>query len=437
MTLIRNARWLDGKGCFHDGWIRFREGRLWLSDSGFPPPPSEDEAIDGTGFLTLPGLADAHVHLRQPGQASKEGVANGTRAALAGGVTTVLDMPNNRPPCTTPARLEGKRRLFRKESLTNWGLHLGAPVSAPPSLSGIWRKCASLKVFLARSGDLQAETDPDRLTWLLGRFPVVSLHVEDETVFPAPEAGMPHHLRRPRAAIVQGLKKIEAAVVALERNRGPEALPRLVLLHLSTIEEIAWVRAARARGWDVWAETCPHYLFFTSSDQEREGAGLKVNPPLRDQEDQTALRESLRDGTIDFISTDHAPHLPHEKAGANPPSGMPGIEWMMPLLLHLVEHRVLSWKRFVEVGCTRQAECYSIRGRGALREGNAADLVMVSERSPSEASGRVITRAGYDPFRGIPLRWSVRKVFVNGHPAFQDGVFSPRKAGKEVFDEQG
>jgi dihydroorotase len=158
---------------------------------------------------------------------------------------------------------------------------------------------------------------------------------------------------------------------------------------------------------------------------------LQVNPPLRTADDRAAVREAMADGTIDFVSSDHAPHTPAEKASSDPPSGIPSLEWMMPLLLHFVETGILTWKRFLDVTCTAATTCFGIRGRNGIIPGGEADLAVVGPRI-ARGAGRIVTRAGYAPFAHLDLRWSVHATVVNGHIMWRNGMLTGSARGREV-----
>jgi len=427
---IVDARWLEPQGGFAQGVILIQDGRLRLR------PGVQDRAgsgdIGAQGMLVLPGLVDPHVHLREPGQARKEGLKNGGLAALAGGVTTLLDMPNNNPPTSTAARLEAKRGLFRRKSPVNWGLFLQAtPRHQDPNVAAsIAPGTSALKIYMARSSAHPAVNDPRVLRGLLRAWPRVAIHAEDDSAFkagPFDQRQVRHHVHRPRASIQLALHKIEAALRALPPNERP----RVVILHAATIQEVRWLARMKAEGFDLWGETCPHYLVFTEQDQERLGGLLKVNPPIRGPQDREALRRALADGTIDFLATDHAPHAPTEKAQlADPPSGIAAIEWLWPLLLGFQEQGWLGWEQLTRVGCAAASRCYHLPGRGGIRDGAAADLVLV-RRVEKPLPTRIHTRAAARPYPA--LSWRVQSTIVNGLLAYHDGHATGARGAQEIY----
>ena len=460
---IDNACWLGDDGWFHWGAMLLADGRIaklesdHASDDPAKGPalaslrwPASARRIDAEGLFAVPGLIDAHVHLREPGQVAKEGIANGTAAALKGGVTTVLDMPNNAPPITTAELFEAKRGLFARKSRVNYGLFLQAAAGGPRAPE----QAAGVKIYMAKASALDAVRDVAALAHMFRAQDRVVLHAEDERKFSTlwkkvfhsveksgevfhgveksfPQCGkLVHHLERPRAAVAAALKSIEAAW----RKVPAKARPRLVIAHCSTVEEVEWTARMKRLGHDVWAETCPHYFLFTERDYLERGGRLQVNPPLRTEEDRAAIFEAVQNGGIDFVSTDHAPHLPAEKAGRNPPSGIAGIEWLGPILLTLARRGELSWKRYLEVAGRNAARCFGITDRGSIREGAWADLAFIEAGKQAKgAAEKVVTRAGWHPYEQFEFSARVRATMVNGRAARVDGRVRPGVRGMEVY----
>lgn len=418
---LRDLQWLDEDGAWQRGDVRVHAGRI--VELGPALDHRGDEVLAGDGMKLVPGAIDPHTHLRAPGKSRTEGVARGSRAALAGGVTTLLDMPNNRPPTSTAGRLEQKRQIFRRQCRTHWGLHGHA------SASGSFldpRGIPAIKIYMAKSSELPALVDVDALSRVFMHYPVVAVHAEDERCF---GSGPRHGARRPRSAVVRALDSLERALLRLPEDRRP----RLVLCHATTVEEISWLRRLKVQGFDVWGETCPHYLAFTEDDVERSSARLQVNPPIRLAEDRAALRAALVDGTLDFIATDHAPHLPGEKLGPNPPSGIASIEWLLPFATQLVEQGLIGWRRLTEL-CTRNAAaCYRIPGRGAIAPGQVADLVVLAPRDRVEPRHTVVTGAGWTPYCFEQFDHAVYATLVAGRVAYLDGTWPPGVLGEELY----
>lgn len=428
---ITNAKWVSEGGKVLTGVIEVANGRLFLHEGvcSAPELPDDPELLfNSRSHLILPGFIDSHVHFREPGQIVKEGIINGSKAALAGGVTTVLDMPNNKPPCSTLGRLSLKRATFQWKCLTNWGIHFQArsPARQVPN-----EPYASAKLYMAKSSDEDSIHRVDAVNHILSRFPRVCVHAEDDSVFP-PAAGkepLPHHVARPREAVSSALQTLRDALRKLPKKHRP----RVILCHVATSNEVEWVRRMKNDGFDVWAETCPHYLFLTQDDYLRRGDMLKVNPPLREESDRQAVLEALRDGTIDLLSTDHAPHLPAEKARkGKAPSGIASIEVLAPLAMLLVDRGELSLPRLLDVTSKNPSRCFGLEGRDGIKNGNWADLTILSTTSGGLCHPEVVTKAKIHPYIEYPFTRCVTATVVSGVLKYVDGKFPSSEPGKEA-----
>jgi len=426
--LIKNGQWLHPSGKLVSSNLLLWDGRIADTDASWKS--SADLEIEAGGQLILPGAVDPHVHFREPGQLYKEGIRQGSRAALKGGVTTIIDMPNNQPPCTTPTRLEAKKKLFRKKSLVNWGLmlHTRKGIIHYP-VSG----ASAAKVYMAKSSILPAVNRVDDLENILRCFPVVAFHAEDENYFVSDPAVIFHHEKRPKASVSGALAKIEAALYRLPAD----IRPHVVICHMNTAEELDWLERMRQAGFIVFGETAPHYLYFSQEDYLRDGAVFKVNPAIRTEQDQSALRAGLSSGRVDFIGTDHAPHPPAEKDGTMPPSGIAGIEWLTPLMLNFVESGALSWLRYQQLLTENAAKAYRIAGRDGIRPGNFADLVLLRKTEPWQPADEIITLAGRNPFTKITLHYKVTHTLVNGIIKYNGAEFFEEVKGMEVNPTHG
>jgi dihydroorotase len=422
--ILKNVKWFDTSGSLLSGNVVIAGERISELQVGNFQDYSDREGFDCAGFMLLPGFIDPHVHFREPGQEYKEGIGNGSAAAVAGGVTTVLDMPNNRPPCDSREAFFMKRRLFQAGSVVNWGLHI---LPGDYDFSGY----SAVKIFFSAAGASTVIRSASELCLLFAGFPRFCIHIEDEAFFS--EAESIHHLRRPRAAITGGLKKIDEALSLFTRQWPGRKIPQIILLHISTVEELEWLSRKKARGLDIYGETAPHYLFFTQDEVQSSGALLRVNPPIRTESDRLALCRAVADGLIDFIGSDHAPHVLPEKQSANPPSGIPGIEFFGPLLLKLWSDGLFSGKRLLEIACEKAAKCYGIKGRDGIKVGNYADLVLYEKNGVAVES--VITRAGYNPYVALALPWRVRSVIINGQLVFENKQRFCVDAAREVYEQ--
>ena len=423
--IIKNAKWLNPDGSYSKGAIRIEKGRI-AELSGHNIVDDGQQAVDAAGMLILPGAIDPHVHFREPGQLYKEGIASASKAALRGGVTTVIDMPNNNPPCTTAKRLGHKKELFRKKSHVNWGLMLHTTENGLPDVQ---KEIKSAKIYMARSSAVPAITSVETIRRLMRHFPLVSFHAEDESQFDTSlNASALHHEKRPRTAVTSALDKIEQALKSLPLKEQP----RTVVCHMNTADEVHWLKRMKSEGFDVWGETCPHYLYFTQDDYIAQGARFQVNPPIRTQADQDALRRAIANGTINFIGTDHAPHQKSEKESGKPPSGIAAIEWLLPQMLNFVDAGLLSWKRFRELMSSNAAVCYNIKDRGSIKVGNFADLVFVERTGKPQVNSNIQTKAGINLYEKFNFGWQVNRTIVNGKLKFDGRKFINEPKGKEV-----
>jgi carbamoyl-phosphate synthase/aspartate carbamoyltransferase/dihydroorotase len=343
-------------------------------------------------MVRLPGLIDVHVHLREPGGEAKEDLASGTAAALAGGVTMVLDMPNTLPPITGAEGLAAKRQAAARQARCDVGFYLGATADNAAEAASLAGQAVGLKIYFdATYGPLRLHdpSGPGRsLAALLAHF----------GTWPA---------RRPIAAHAEGLSA--AMAIGLARCYGR----RLHLCHVSLASEVALVRAAKASGMAVTCEVAPHHLFLTEADARCLGPYGAMRPPLASEADVAALWANL--DTVDCLATDHAPHTRAEKEGPAPPPGVPGLETMLPLLLTAVSAGRLSLERLVELVHAAPRRIFGLPAQ--------PDTWIEVDREAAYILGEepLHTRCGWTPFAGLPVRGRVRRVVLRGRPAFEDG----------------
>ncbi|MGK0357956.1 MAG: dihydroorotase [Bradymonadia bacterium] len=386
------------------------------------------EIIDAKGLTLMPGVIDPQVHFREPGSAHKEDLESGSIAAAAGGVTSFLDMPNNDPPMVTIDSLHAKIALCVDRCRSNFGFFFGA---TPGNATEVGKLDPStvpgLKIFMGAShGDLLVH-EQEALEALFAASPVpVVVHAEDEMRLRAryAEAGeltdaSQHPIIRDETAALMATQR---AVALAEKHST-----RLHVLHLSTAEETEFLRARTDDGL-VTTETLPQYLWLDASMYSELGTHLQMNPPVRAKRHQEALWAGLYDGTIACIATDHAPHTLEEKAQpfGKAPSGMPGVELSLPLMLHAVHSGRCSIEQVVRWMCAAPAEIYGIVGKGRLEVGMDGDVVLVDRKARGAVrNGRLKTRVNWSPFDGWHLRgWPVMTV-IHGDPVFRDGEIQP------------
>ncbi len=385
---------------------------------------SDAQTVDVTGLTLLPGLIDVHVHLREPGGEHKEDFHSGTCAALAGGVTTVLAMPNTNPPITDQAALDDALYRAASKSVCDFGLYLGGTADNIEEARSLADRVAGLKLYIGSStGSLLVDHLPAQIQHF-ERFPreaIIATHAEDESAV------------RYYASLGQRRPPICAALsVAHLLTLAEQIGRRLHICHVSTGAELALIRDAKRRGVRVTCEATPHHLFLSTDDEIELGAFGRVNPPLRSAKDIEALWENL--DVIDLIATDHAPHTIEEKESNKPPSGMPGLETMLPMLLTATHDGRLTLPDIARMTSTRPAEVFSIEHKGEITPGYFADLTLVDLTETWQIDNEsLFTRCGWSPFAGKQVRGRVRKVYLRGELVFdQVKVIAAPGCGRNI-----
>lgn len=374
----------------------------------------DTQEIDGSNYFLLPGLIDPHVHFRVPGAEHKEDWRTGAQAALAGGVTTVLDMPNNTPACTTLERLQEKKKMIDAQlaevSISlRYGLYLGADKNALDEISKSKNECIAIKVFMGSStGNLLVDDQEsfEKICEIAAREQMlVAVHAEDEAsiksnsvAFANNEDVHVHSQIRDREVAVRALKK------AIEATKKFGNL--LYVLHASTKEEVELVREAKKEGVQVFLETTPHHLFLSESSYDTLGTKVQMNHPLRTSEDQEALFAGIMDGTIDTVDTDHAPHTVEEKSQpyGKAPSGVPGIETLLPLLISAAFEGKISMEKIIDVTSKNAQKIFGLEPND--------DVVLVDMNTEREVKKENLkTKCGWSPFEGWKLKgWPVYTI---------------------------
>lgn len=349
--------------------------------------------------LTLPALVDVHVHLRVPGGEHKEDFDSGSAAALAGGVVQVLAMPNTSPPITTEPVFDLAARTAQRTARCDYGIFLGATDDNVPLPPPLQRRAAALKIYVNDTfGPLRVES----LTVMIDHF---------------------RAWRGPGPIVVHAEGLMVPACIALAAQFDQ----RLHLAHISRRDELLAIRAAKERALKVTCEVTPHHLWLDEQDLERLGPFGDMRPRLATEADRRALWGGIRDGTVDCIATDHAPHLREEKLGASPPPGVPGLETTLPLLLTAVQNGRLSIEQVVALTATRPREIFRLptppESHVEVESGGRWHL---PERGWQ-------TRPDWSPFGGMAVAARVQRTVLRGTPVFADGtVLAPPGSGRDV-----
>jgi len=374
----------------------------------------------------LPGATDVHVHFREPGMTEKEDFGSGSLAALHGGVTCVLDMPNTIPPTTTVAALREKRRLASSKSRVDFGLYAGVrPGIDVPALA---KEAVGFKLYMASTTGELLVPSLEQVTGELGAIAastkVLAVHAEDEKLRrKEPEKGLDDHLRnRNNECEASAIRKIKAAARDC----------RLHICHVSAKESVPLV----TDGSPATSEVTPHHLLLDKDT--KLAANGKVNPPLRRREDRYALFTALKGGAFDVIASDHAPHTIDEKQEdfEYAPSGMPGVETMVPLMLRMVAQRDMDIGGLVMRACQRPCELFGVP-KGRIAEGYDADLMVVDFESVSTIrTDMLLSKCGWSAYEGMPAIFP-KAVFLRGEIMMEDGHLVGEGHGRDVVGAAG
>ncbi|MCS7198606.1 MAG: dihydroorotase family protein [Candidatus Bipolaricaulota bacterium] len=362
-----------------------------------------EEHVDCSGKLILPGVIDVHVHVRDLKQSHKEDWESLGRAAIAGGVTTVFAMPNTDPPLDTVERVHDYRRRAQAAKI-NAKIYGAITSENYKDLENLASHVDAFKLYL---GETTGHLIVSEKRLHREIFKIVTETEKILTVH-AQRGGDPKDVTR---------HEVDDICYVLDLAAAYET--KLHIAHVTTQRAVETILEAKKSKLDVSFETCPHYLYFTAKDRERHGAWLKMNPPLATEDDREFLWWALAEGLIDIVATDHAPHTVEEKSVGyeKAPAGVPGVEFLLPLLFDAVNADRLSLARLVEVCCTNPARRFGLSHKGEIAVGQDADLVVVDpDRKQAITREAVQSKCGWSPYEGLTLRgWPVM-VFVLGRP---------------------
>jgi dihydroorotase len=438
-TIINEGRSYIGNILIDNGIIsRIEEGELPFDLSN----EMDAERIDGSGKWLIPGVIDDQVHFRDPGLTHKGDLFTESRAAVAGGVTSFMEMPNTVPNALTQELLEDKYKMAAEKSLANYSFYMGASndnleevVKTNPKM------VCGIKVFMGASTGNMLVDKAETLEGIFRDAPtLVAVHCEDEETIRANTAAMrekygenvpleAHPLIRSREAC---LKSSTLAV-----NLAKKHNTRLHLLHLSTADELSLLSDATADEHKrITAEVCVHHLWFSDEDYEKLGARIKWNPAIKSASDRDALLKALKDGKLDVVATDHAPHTLEEKSNTyfSCPSGGPLVQHSLAAMLEMSQHGKISPEMVVEKMCHAPARIFGVDRRGYIRENYHADLVLLDPESAWEvAPENILYKCGWSPFEGVTLHTKITHTFVGGHLAWHSNKFDESRMGTRLI----
>ena len=441
--LIKHAR-IVNEGSIVRGAVLVEGERIARVLTGQEAETAEcPHTLDAADGYLLPGVIDEHVHFRDPGLTHKADIATESRAAAAGGVTSVMDMPNTLPQTVTLEAWEEKRQLMAEKSVVNHACYFGATNDNYPLFARLdpHRVCG-IKLFMGSSTGNMLVDRTESLRRIFGETNrLIAAHCEDQHIIQANT----ERFRRQTGGEVPlachpAIRSEEACFRSTELavRLADEAGARLHVLHLSTARELELFQAGSPAGKRITAEACVAHLLFDENDYATLGARIKCNPAVKTAADRQALRNALTDGRIDAVATDHAPHLWSEKQGGalTAASGMPMIQFSLVSMLELADRHVLSIEQVAEKMCHAPARLYGIRGRGFIRTGYMADLVIVRPGEGWTVDADCIrSKCRWSPLEGHTFRWQVEQTFVNGQRVFDRGCIDDRCRGQELYFE--
>ena len=437
--LIKNAN-MASDGRLWMGDLRIRDGRIEALGSALSARHDET-VVDADGRWLLPGLIDDQVHFREPGFPHKGDIASESAAAVAGGITSFMDMPNTSPPTLDAGALEDKYARAAGRAFANFGFYLGASNDNLEAIKSLDPAAApGVKVFMGASTGNMLVDEPAVLDGIFAHAPaVVVTHCEDTPTIQANleaarrrygDDAIPvweHPLIRSREACLKSTR------LALELARRHDA--DLHVLHISTADELELFAPGPVGGKRITAETCVHFLHFCDADYARLGTLIQCNPAIKTAADRDALRAAVADGRIDILATDHAPHTREEKAQPYPasPSGLPLVQFALLSALEHVHAGRFDLPTLVKRACHAPATRFGVIDRGWLREGHAADLVLVDPEGGTVVTPEsVLGRCGWSPFEGERFRSRIVSTWVNGHRVWHEGRLSPQAPGRRL-----
>lgn len=395
------------------------------------------EIIPAEGCYVLPGVIDDQVHFREPGLTHKGNIAEGSRAAAAGGVTSFMDMPNVLPPTTTKKLLEEKQEIASRTSLVNYSFYLGASKDNINEIKHVnTRTTCGIKLFMgASTGNLLVDDLPT-LERIFAESPIlIATHCEDTPTINQnlvrykekygdnipPQC---HPLIRNREACL----KSSSLAVSLAKKFGS----RLHVLHLSTADELVLFEQGPVSGKKITAEVCAHHLWFNDEAYLNKGNFVKWNPAIKTEKDRQALLQALNEKVIDVIATDHAPHTISEKSGpyTQTASGGPLVQHSLVILLELARQGAITIERVVDGMCHAPALLFGIEKRGFLREGYKADICIVEKNTWTVNKENLLYQCGWSPLEGQTFHHKVRTTLVNGTIVYDKGDFPATPQGE-------
>ena len=439
-VLIKNAQ-IVNEGTITSGDVLIEADRIAEIAPSISVKNADTKVIDADGFYLIPGMIDDQVHFREPGLTHKATIKTESRAAVAGGITSFIEMPNTVPQATTIDLLEEKFAIAAKDAHANYSFMFGG---TNDNLSEILKvdktKVAGLKLFLGSSTGNMLVDNPKVLEEIFSKTDLlISTHCEDEATIKknleqaiaiyGDDIPMEKH---PEIRSEQACYISSSQAIALAKKTGA----RLHVFHLSTAKETKlFDKKKPLKDKKITAEVCVHHLWFTSEDYASKGTKIKWNPAVKTKKDREGLWKALNEGRIDIIATDHAPHTLEEKNNVytKAPSGGPLVQHALEALFEMHHKGYITVEKLVEKVAHNPAVLFEIKDRGYIREGYKADLVLINPNAPwTVTKENIAYKCGWSPFEGTTFRARVTHTFVNGHLAYENGKIAKTTKGERL-----
>ena len=422
------------------GWLHVCNGRIVALGEGEWRGPFDGRRIDADGKIVMPGVIDDQVHFREPGMTYKGNIRSESLAAVAGGVTSYMEMPNTKPAATTLDLLEQKYEIAARDSAANYSFYLGAANDNIREITHLDpRSVCGVKLFMGSSTGNMLVDDERTLAAIFAESPVlVATHCEDESTV---RANTEKFKKKYGDAVTAAMHPLIRSDEACYRStaRAVELADRygsnLHVLHVSTAHELTLFDTKPLEEKKITNEVCVHHLWFSDADYARKGNLIKWNPAVKTAADRDALREGLCNGRVDMVATDHAPHTLEEKQKPywQAPSGGPLVQHSLVAMLELARQGVLTVEKVVEKMCHAPATRFAVRDRGFLRPGYHADIVIVDpEASWVVAPENIRYLCGWSPFEGVQFSAQVVCTIINGRVVYENGQIDPDFRGDRL-----
>lgn len=441
MKLIRNATIVN------EGQSKI--GSVYINDNGIierivwgTTNDTAEETIDADGMLLIPGVIDDQVHFREPGLTHKADIESESHAAVAGGVTSYMEMPNTKPTTTTVEALDWKYSRAAEVSTANYSFWIGATNDNLDTIKSIdYSKVCGIKLFMGSSTGNMLVDNEETLNRLFAEAPcLIATHCEDEATIKANMAAYKEKYgedvpMKCHAEIRSAEACYKSSAKAAELARKNNA--HLHILHLSSAQEIDLLDDGPLSERHVTGEVCAHHLWFSDEDYDKLGSRIKWNPSIKSKSDRDALRAAVKSGRIAVVATDHAPHTKEEKSQSyfNCPSGGPLVQFSLPTMLTLANQGNWNIETVVDQMCHRPAELFKVSKRGYIRPGYYADLVLVKKEPMLINVDIIQSKCKWSPLEGATLDYTVKQTFVNGQSVYSDGKVNTSVRGMRLeFD---